>query len=465
MTAFELFGHEGQGEPEVRLREEGPADHVLRGARSRAHQAQRRAEARERRAVARPQRLPALRPPGGYAGGGRLRHPEPRVARDSLALAPRRGASARSAPRRSRSSPRRLRHRVRARPPTPSCATACRAWPSWAPSSAARPWPSRKAWTRSDLFDGITHPDRGQVRQAAASGWWTTTCASSVAATTRSRRSPPTWRSGADESKAAPGSTPAEPHGHARRRSRHRRTRAASSSRCAPCAPWGRTASPIRTPRVAPFPRPPSTVRDMTNIRFEVPDFIAEKCTGCSQCWIQCPDAAIPGLVPLGRGSASTRPSARRPTESPIDRVKQIAKHLAQGVAEDHEGRALQDLRRRGHARRTPTWWRSSDGTPTGVPSSTVSGPGSSRFWSSSRWPRRRPSTTCPRARRRTPADCWPSRSIPRRARGATSAWTSAPSTRWSRCSRTTPSSSRSAPELEVLGAAPRHGRPLHQHP
>jgi pyruvate-ferredoxin/flavodoxin oxidoreductase len=35
----------------------------------------------------------------------------------------------------------------------------------------------------------------------------------------------------------------------------------------------------------------------MTGIRFEVPDFIAEKCTGCSQCWIQCPDSAIPGLV------------------------------------------------------------------------------------------------------------------------------------------------------------------------
>ncbi len=37
--------------------------------------------------------------------------------------------------------------------------------------------------------------------------------------------------------------------------------------------------------------------RDMTGIRFEVPKFIAEKCTGCGHCWVQCPDAAIPGLV------------------------------------------------------------------------------------------------------------------------------------------------------------------------
>ena len=38
-------------------------------------------------------------------------------------------------------------------------------------------------------------------------------------------------------------------------------------------------------------------LRDMTDVRFEVPRFIAEKCTGCAQCWVQCPDSAIPGLV------------------------------------------------------------------------------------------------------------------------------------------------------------------------
>ena len=39
------------------------------------------------------------------------------------------------------------------------------------------------------------------------------------------------------------------------------------------------------------------TFRDMTQIRFEYPQFIAENCTGCAKCWTQCPDSAIPGLV------------------------------------------------------------------------------------------------------------------------------------------------------------------------
>jgi pyruvate-ferredoxin/flavodoxin oxidoreductase len=37
--------------------------------------------------------------------------------------------------------------------------------------------------------------------------------------------------------------------------------------------------------------------RDMTGIRFEHPEWIAEKCTGCAKCWTACPDTAIPGLV------------------------------------------------------------------------------------------------------------------------------------------------------------------------
>lgn len=48
---------------------------------------------------------------------------------------------------------------------------------------------------------------------------------------------------------------------------------------------------------ISAMPAASSAIRDMTDIRFEVPDFVASKCTGCSQCWVQCPDAAIPGLV------------------------------------------------------------------------------------------------------------------------------------------------------------------------
>jgi pyruvate-ferredoxin/flavodoxin oxidoreductase len=48
---------------------------------------------------------------------------------------------------------------------------------------------------------------------------------------------------------------------------------------------------------ISAIPAATSAVRDMTGVRMEVPRFLAEKCTGCAQCWTQCPDAAIPGLV------------------------------------------------------------------------------------------------------------------------------------------------------------------------
>ncbi|MDH5324782.1 MAG: 2-oxoacid:acceptor oxidoreductase family protein [Gammaproteobacteria bacterium] len=37
--------------------------------------------------------------------------------------------------------------------------------------------------------------------------------------------------------------------------------------------------------------------RDMSSIRFEHPQWIAENCTGCGDCYTVCPDTAIPGLV------------------------------------------------------------------------------------------------------------------------------------------------------------------------
>ncbi len=48
---------------------------------------------------------------------------------------------------------------------------------------------------------------------------------------------------------------------------------------------------------ISAIPAVTSSVRDMSGVRLEVPAFIADKCTGCSQCWVQCPDSAIPGVV------------------------------------------------------------------------------------------------------------------------------------------------------------------------
>jgi pyruvate-ferredoxin/flavodoxin oxidoreductase len=79
---------------------------------------------------------------------------------------------------------------------------------------------------------------------------------------------------------------------------------------------------------VSAMPAATATVRDMTGIRFEVPHFIAEKCTGCSQCWVQCPDAAIPGLVNSVEDVIDTAIKMAGEHRS-VERVRSVAKHLA----------------------------------------------------------------------------------------------------------------------------------------
>ena len=55
---------------------------------------------------------------------------------------------------------------------------------------------------------------------------------------------------------------------------------------------------------ISTMPAATGAVRDMSGVRLEVPEFIAAKCTGCGQCWTQCPDAAIPGSRQQHRGCA-----------------------------------------------------------------------------------------------------------------------------------------------------------------
>ncbi|MCB0281884.1 MAG: 2-oxoacid:acceptor oxidoreductase family protein [Calditrichae bacterium] len=45
------------------------------------------------------------------------------------------------------------------------------------------------------------------------------------------------------------------------------------------------------------MPAVSSVFRDMTGIRFDHPEWIAENCTACGNCYTICPDTAIPGLV------------------------------------------------------------------------------------------------------------------------------------------------------------------------
>lgn len=79
---------------------------------------------------------------------------------------------------------------------------------------------------------------------------------------------------------------------------------------------------------VSAMPAASSAIRDMTDVRFEVPQFLAEKCTGCAQCWTQCPDSAIPGLVNSVEEIVETSIAAVGETR-PVDRLRQVSKHLA----------------------------------------------------------------------------------------------------------------------------------------
>jgi pyruvate-ferredoxin/flavodoxin oxidoreductase len=92
---------------------------------------------------------------------------------------------------------------------------------------------------------------------------------------------------------------------------------------------------PIADPfaAISAMPAASSVIRDMTDIRFEVPDFIAEKCTGCAQCWVQCPDSAIPGLVNSIEDILDTAMAAAKNGRS-LERLGQVSKHL---VKETHK--------------------------------------------------------------------------------------------------------------------------------
>ncbi|MCB1173292.1 MAG: 2-oxoacid:acceptor oxidoreductase family protein [Leptospiraceae bacterium] len=57
----------------------------------------------------------------------------------------------------------------------------------------------------------------------------------------------------------------------------------------------GMIASPFMS--MSAIPASTGVFKDMTDIRFEVPEWNAENCTGCGNCWSVCPDTAIPGLV------------------------------------------------------------------------------------------------------------------------------------------------------------------------
>jgi pyruvate-ferredoxin/flavodoxin oxidoreductase len=90
------------------------------------------------------------------------------------------------------------------------------------------------------------------------------------------------------------------------------------------------------------IPAVTGAARDMTDVRLEVPEFIAANCTGCAQCWTQCPDSAIPGLVTdvdqfieIGIAASSTaavNDGSSRSLPSGGMTIKPVAKHITKEV-------------------------------------------------------------------------------------------------------------------------------------
>ncbi|MDJ0976430.1 MAG: 2-oxoacid:acceptor oxidoreductase family protein, partial [Planctomycetota bacterium] len=83
---------------------------------------------------------------------------------------------------------------------------------------------------------------------------------------------------------------------------------------------------------ISAIPAATTTITDLTSMRYEVPEFKPALCTGCSQCWTQCPDSAIPGVVNsvdevLDAGLATIR--TRNGNGDTFERITQIKPHLA----------------------------------------------------------------------------------------------------------------------------------------
>lgn len=74
------------------------------------------------------------------------------------------------------------------------------------------------------------------------------------------------------------------------------------------------------------IPAATAAVRDLSGVRFEVPEFIGAKCTGCAECWMQCPDSAIPGLVSRVEDVLGAALDAASPGTA-LERVRPLARN------------------------------------------------------------------------------------------------------------------------------------------
>jgi len=112
------------------------------------------------------------------------------------------------------------------------------------------------------------------------------------------------------------------------------------------CSLYGSGEDPVADPFAAlsAIPAASSAVKDMTNVRFEVPEFVPENCTGCNKCWTQCPDSAIPGLVNTPKEILDSAIRVASRGDRSLDRLKQVSKHLAREIRSVLDAMPLADF-------------------------------------------------------------------------------------------------------------------------
>ena len=96
------------------------------------------------------------------------------------------------------------------------------------------------------------------------------------------------------------------------------------------CVQYKTGKEPIADPftAISAIPAATSSMRNMSAVRFNVPAFEPEKCTGCAKCWTQCPDSAIPGVVNTVEEILETAVATVSSPQTPMTRFSQIIKHL-----------------------------------------------------------------------------------------------------------------------------------------
>ena len=80
---------------------------------------------------------------------------------------------------------------------------------------------------------------------------------------------------------------------------------------------------------ISAIPAATSSMRDMSTVRATVPRFLADKCTGCSKCWVQCPDSAIPGVVSTVEEVLDATLRSVVTAQNPLTQFTQLIRHLA----------------------------------------------------------------------------------------------------------------------------------------